>query len=168
MRVAIIGNSGSGKSTLARQLATQSDIPILDLDTVAWAADMIAVRRAADVAHADVTAFCASHASWVVEGCYADLIAATLQHSPHLLFLDPGVEACLSNCNARPWEPHKYKSQAEQDQHLAFLLTWVVDYYQRDGDMSHAAHRALFDSYAGPKQHLIQLPRADFTLSAGV
>jgi hypothetical protein len=141
---------------------------MLDLDTVAWVPDVIGVRRASGAAQADVTAFCTSHASWVVEGCYADLIVATLRCSPHLLFLDPGVEACLANCKARPWEPHKYKSRADQDQQLAFLLTWVVDYYKRDGDMSHAAYRMLFDSYAGAKQHVIQLPQTEFALVADV
>src|SRR5688572_28450425 len=121
MRVTIVGNWGLGKSTLARQLAAKSDTSMLDLDTVAWVPDVIGVRRAPYAAQSDVTAFCTSHASWVVEGCYADLIAATLQHSLHLLFLYPGVEACLANCKARPWEPHKYKSRAEQDQQLAFL-----------------------------------------------
>ena len=55
-------------------------------------------------------------------------------------------------------EPHKYSSKAEQDEKLAFLLSWVADYYHRGGEMSLRAHQALFESYAGSKQHLRELP----------
>jgi hypothetical protein len=78
----------------------------------------------------------------------------SLAYSPVLLFLEPGVEACLANCSSRPWEPHKYESQQVQDQHLQFLLTWVREYYTRDGELSLAAHQALFDEYRGPKHKL--------------
>jgi len=66
------------------------------------------------------------------------------------------------NCKARPWEPTKYGSKEEQDVKLAFLLSWVADYYSRDGEMSLAGHRALFDPYAGAKQHLQELPDRGF------
>jgi len=154
MRIAIVGNSGSGKSTLARRLATDSGVTILDLDTVAWEPGKIAVARDADKALADVRDFCSSHGSWIVEGCYASLIKAALKSGPQFLVLDPGLEQCVSNCRSRPWEPHKYSSQEEQDKHLAFLLEWVAEYYSRSDDMSLAAHKALYDSYDGPKQWL--------------
>jgi adenylate kinase family enzyme len=153
MRVAILGNSGSGKSTLAQKLAGSSGTPRLDLDTVAWEPGKIAVARD-PAAAADVRAFCEKHASWIVEGCYANLISASLPFGPQLLFLDPGPEQCQSNCRARPWESHKYTSPDEQDARLEFLLHWVADYYSRDGDMSWQEHKRLFDDYPGPKLHL--------------
>jgi adenylate kinase family enzyme len=159
MRVAVVGNSGSGKSTLARLLGTEG-AAMLDLDTVAWEPGKIAVARPVDRAVADVREFCATHGNWVIEGCYANLIGAALAFDPVLVFLDPGVEQCLANCRARPWEAHKYRSQEEQDARLAFLLSWVEQYYTRDGDMSHAAHAALFDAYAGSKRRLDRLPDA--------
>ena len=73
---------------------------------------------------------------------------------PELVFLNPGLAACLQNCRNRPWEPHKYASRAEQDSKLEFLLDWVADYYRRDGDMSLVRHRAIFDAYQGPKREL--------------
>lgn len=164
MRVAIIGNSGSGKSTLARTLAA-GVVPVLDLDTVAWLPGQIAVPQDPAVAREQLDAFCRAHADWVIEGCYAGLIGAALEHAPHLVFLDPGCAACQTNCRARAWEPHKYASPEEQDARLAFLLDWVADYYTRDGDMSFAAHRALFDEYRGCKQHLVSLPGPDFALA---
>ena len=154
MRVAIVGNSGSGKSTLAREIAAAHSIVSLDLDTVAWEPEKIAVARQPDAAAADVRSFCLAQESWVVEGCYAALVGHTLERSPILLFIEPGVEACVANCRSRPWEPHKYVSKAEQDERLEFLLAWVRDYYLRDGDLSLSAHRALFDAYRGPKLRL--------------
>jgi adenylate kinase family enzyme len=164
MQVAIIGNSGSGKSTLAQQLASQHELAMLDLDTVAWVPGQVAVPRSPAEAVADVQAFCDAHEHWVVEGCYASLIKATLSYAPVLLFLEPGVAACQANCRSRPWEPHKYASKQEQDEKLAFLLEWVAAYYTRTGDLSLAAHRTLFDAYTGPKQQLTERPDPTFTL----
>ena len=161
MKLAILGNAGSGKSTLARWAAQQVSAPCLDLDTVAWEPGQIAVPRDAAAARADVAAFCSAHEHWVVEGCYASLVAAALPFGPQLLLLDPGEAQCLANCRARPWEPHKYASRAEQDERLAFLLDWVRAYYTRDGDMSLAGHRALFEAYAGPKREVLRLPELD-------
>lgn len=158
MRLAILGNSGSGKSTLARGLADRTGAPTLDLDTLAWEPGQVAVPRDQALAAAEVTAFCAAHEAWIIEGCYAQLIRATLAHHPTLVFLEPGVETCLAHCRARPWEPHKYASQAEQDAKLAFLLDWVRTYYTREGDLSLAAHQALFEGYAGPKRKLTVPP----------
>ena len=154
MRVAVLGNSGSGKSTLARSLAARSQAALLDLDMVAWEPGQIAVARSPEVAKADVRAFCSGHEHWVLEGCYASLVNVALEYSPLLLFLNPGEEQCLMNCRARPWEAHKYASKKEQDERLAFLLSWVSEYYTRSGDMSLSAHRACFDAYSGDKEEL--------------
>lgn len=154
MRLAILGNAGSGKSTLARWLAERCAGAVLDLDTVAWDPDQIAVPRDPAAAQADVLAFCQSQAQWVIEGCYASLVAAALPLGPRLLLLNPGQEQCLQNCRSRPWEPHKYASPEEQDERLAFLLRWVSAYDSRDGEMGLAGHRALFDAYGGDKLEL--------------
>lgn len=175
MRIVIIGNSGSGKSTLARELAAPAQTPVLDLDTIVWEPGKIAVPRPLAAVHADLDRFCAEHASWIIEGCYGALAerllsaaasipaapipavpgsASGLGTSPELIFMNPGEAACLRNCRARPWEPHKYASKADQDSKLEFLLAWVSDYYRRADDTSLARHRALFDAYAGPKREL--------------
>jgi len=158
MRIAILGNSGSGKSSLAAALAAVGGVPCLDLDTVAWEPDQPAVPRDEALALADVHTFCGGSEGWVVEGCYATLLGAALAYKPKLLFLNPGLEACLANCRARPWEPHKYASQQDQDANLPFLLSWVSEYDTRSGPMSLQAHRACFDSYAGQKCELQTLP----------
>jgi len=158
MRAAILGNSGSGKSTLACWLASRAGARQLDLDTIAWEPNQVAVARSADLARADVDAFCAANEHWVIEGCYASLVEVALNHKPLLIFLDPGEAQCLANCRARPWEPHKYSSKSEQDERLAMLLGWVSQYYVRTGDMSLAGHRNFFDRYDGPKRQLTTVP----------
>lgn len=161
MRVAVLGNSGSGKSTIARWLSARTGAAALDLDTVAWEPGQIAVPRSPDVAVSEVRAFCAGNEHWIVEGCYAGLIGVALETSARLLFLNPGEARCKANCLARPWEAHKYSSREEQDKRLAALLTWVGEYYLRDGDMSLSAHRACFAAYKGPKQELTEQPVLD-------
>jgi adenylate kinase family enzyme len=153
MRVAIVGNSGSGKTTLAKALAACESVTILDLDLVYWEPDTSA-ERPSDLRIANVIQFCREHESWIIEGCYTDLIAATFPWKPELIFMDPGHETCISNCLSRAHESHKFRSKEEQDQNLAFLLQWVADYYSRDGMLSYQAHQALFDRYEGPKRRI--------------
>lgn len=59
--------------------------------------------------------------------------------------------AALLDLDTVAWEPHKYAARAEQDERLAFLLSWVRDYYVREDDLSLAGHRRCFEAYAGPR-----------------
>ena len=151
-RIAILGNSGSGKSWLAKELARQTEAPILDLDTIFFEPGKIAVPRPSATVLADLERFCVNHEAWIIEGCYGDIVAHALRWEPELILLDPGESECLRHCRARPWEPHKYASKTEQDSKLDFLLAWVSEYYRREGPMSLSGHRALFDAYSGPKR----------------
>ena len=168
MRIAIVGNSGSGKSTLARDLARTHGLAMLDLDTVAWEPDQIAVPRDKRQALAQVRAFCADTPHWVVEGCYAGLIGEALPHSSLFLFLEPGVEICRANCHSRPWEPHKFRSPLEQDRHLSPQLEWVDGYYERGGDASLREHQGLFDAYEGLKFKLTARASPRFVAELGL
>lgn len=155
MRIVILGNSGSGKSTLARRLASEHDLAHLDLDTLAWLPTS-PPRRAPD-ALAKLTAFMAAE-RWVIEGCYADLVAHAATRSTELVFLNPGVDVCIAHCRARPWEPHKYASKHAQDANLPMLIDWVRGYETRTDELSLHAHRALFDSFTGPKREQTEAP----------
>lgn len=159
MRIAILGNSGSGKSTLANWLAQAAKLAVLDLDSVAWESDQPAVARSSALAQADVSRFCTTHPRWVLEGCYGDLIEASFPFQPLLIFLNPGLESCIAHCLNRQWEPHKYPSKEEQDARLPFLLSWVAEYYTRDGPMSLGAHQAVFGQYSGRKVELRRVPQ---------
>lgn len=155
MRFAILGNSGSGKSTLAKWLGESTGLPVLDLDSVAWEPDEPGEPRPPEVAEAEVVQYCAGQPSWVVEGCYANLIAAALPFQPVLVFLEPGVQQCTSNCLNRPWEPHKYASKEDQDANLQFLL---------GGRVLHPRRR---DVPGSPRGRLRRIRRHEGRVSAG-
>ena len=86
-----------------------------------------------------------------MEGCYGDLVQAVSVYCTLMVFLNPGVEACLANNAVRPWEPHKYASPGNQDAMLSKLQKWVAAYYQRDDAWSYRAHREIFDAFTGAK-----------------
>ena len=140
----------SGKSTMARELSVRYGITHLDLDQLAWSEP--GVRRSLADSTREIAEFVDTHEEWVAEGCYADLIELMLAAATEVRFLNPGTEACVANCEARPWEPEKYSSKEEQDSRLQFLIAWVRQYETRQDEYSMASHRALFDRYNGPKK----------------
>lgn len=150
-RIVVIGNSGSGKSTLASALARREGLVHVDLDTVAWRDTMPPSRLPLEDSLRRLDPLLDPSRGWVAEGCYADIAERLLPRCTRLVFLNPGIEACIANCQARPWEPHKYSSPAAQNRNLTMLLEWVRDYATRDDECSLLAHRRLFDSFAGAK-----------------
>ena len=154
MRIAIIGNSGSGKSTLARELARTADVAVLELDSIVWEPGEIAVQRDRGSIEADLRSFLAANTNWIVEGCYAELVAALLPSCTELIFLNPGEAVCLERNCKRPWERHKYESADAQASMLDALLDWVRGYYTRDDEWSLQAHRRIFDSHTGRKREI--------------
>lgn len=152
MKTLLLGNAGAGKSTLAARLCAHTLMPQLSLDEVAFADG--AQRRPLADSIARCEQFMAGKRDWIIEGCYADILQALLPHADQLLFLNPGVDTCLAHCRQRPWEPGKFDSPEAQAAHLDFLLDWVAQYPTRKDEYGLAAHRVLFDAYAGPKQEL--------------
>src|SRR5690349_20107866 len=110
MKALVFGNSGSGKSTYALAQATREGVAQLDLDAIVWEPGKIAVRRSRESVATSLQSFIDSHAAWVIEGCYGEPAQAALAHCTLLVFLNPGMEACLANNLKRSWEPHKYAS----------------------------------------------------------
>jgi adenylate kinase family enzyme len=151
MKILIFGNSGSGKTTLAQRLSQAHGLPHLDLDSIVWESDQIAVTRSPDAIAASLSAFLVAHPRWVIEGCYGELVEAAAGQCTELIFLNPGLETCLAHNRERPWEPHKYASKEDQDAMLENLQAWVAGYYERDDQWSYRAHRRIFDSFAGRK-----------------
>ena len=157
-RVVVMGNSGAGKSTLAARLAEQHQLAHLDLDTLAWLPTQPPRRAPVADSVTTLTAFTDANERWVIEGCYADLLAPAAARSTLLVFLNPGVETCIAHCRARPWEPHKYPSKQAQDANLEMLIAWVRAYETRQDEFSLSSHRALFDSFAARKCELTRAP----------
>lgn len=158
----IMGNSGSGKSTLALALAAEGALAHLDLDTLAWEHTGPIRRRPLPESLQEISSFMQKHERWVIEGCYADLLALPLQSCAQLIFMNPGVEACIQNARSRPWEPHKYPSKEAQDANLEMLIGWIRDYETRQDEFSLTSHRRLFEGFGGHKHEL----RSNPTLSA--
>jgi adenylate kinase family enzyme len=156
-RILIFGNSGAGKSTLAKSLARALELAHLDLDALAWEQADAPIRRALARSRTEIENFTAANDGWVIEGAYADLLTLLLDECSELVFLNPGVEACVENCRARPWEPHKYASKEAQDRNLEFLIAWVRDYGARDDEYSLGSHRWLFDRFNGVKREFSAL-----------
>lgn len=153
-RIIVFGNSGSGKSTLAKRLA--SDYPSLahlDLDTIAWQANSgVPQRKPLPDATSELDVFCLEHTSWVMEGCYADLLSHVAPEAELAIYLNLSAELCQENAQNRPWEPHKYPTKEAQDANLAMLLDWIADYETREDDsFSRAAHERLWKGFQGQK-----------------
>ena len=148
-RILILGNSGSGKSTLALHLAGP-DQAVLSLDAVTWNEDQ--TRRSLEATMADLTAFCTANPSWIIEGCYAEVVAALAPRADELIFLNPGVDVCLAHANARPWEPDKWATPAEQDAFLSQLRDWIASYPTRDDEFGLRAQRREYEYYPRQKR----------------
>jgi adenylate kinase family enzyme len=150
MKVILLGNAGAGKSMLAKQLMQREPTARLSLDQVAFGAGI--ERRSLEESVADVLAFISSNASWIIEGCYADILEPVLGHCEEFYFLNPGIEACIAHCRARPWEPEKYATPEQQDRNLDNLIDWVRAYDTRDDEYGLRRHRAIFAAFGGNKR----------------
>jgi adenylate kinase family enzyme len=150
VRIILLGNAGSGKSTLSRKLAAGQAAARLSLDAVAFhgGVERRPLRDSVDQAKRWI----AAHSSWVIEGCYADIIEPLLASCDELVFLNPGVEVCIAHCRARPWEPEKFGSRQAQDDNLDNLIEWVRAYETRADEYGLARHRALYESFPGRKR----------------
>lgn len=156
MKVILLGNAGAGKSTLARKLIEREPAARLPLDEVAFQSGT--ERRPLQDSIADVQAFIEKNESWIIEGCYSDILEPALNHCEELYFLNPGIETCVAHCRARPWEPEKFASSEEQDENLEYLIEWVRSYETRSDEYGLSRHRALFASFGG-KKHEFNDPR---------
>ncbi len=162
-KVIIFGNSGSGKSTLAKALSrsedSESKIAHLDLDILAWKPSVPPERQAIEESAREINRFIASNASWVIEGCYSDLLEIAIPSSTEIIFMNLPVQLCIQNARQRPWEPHKYESKEAQDANLEMLVDWISRYETRDDTFSLAAHRSLYDCYTNKKTEYISNQR---------
>lgn len=153
-RILLFGNSGSGKSTLATRLASDS-LAHLDLDSLAWLPSQPPQRMPLSESKIQIDEFTVNNESWVIEGCYTDLLQFLVEKATEIVFLNLPVEQCLLNAKARPWEPHKYPSKEAQEANLNMLLDWIAEYEQRDDVFSLAAHNKFYEDFSGTKTCLV-------------
>lgn len=150
MKVILLGNAGTGKSTLAKKLIAKQLAARLSLDEVAFQGGTD--RRPLQDSVDDVMRWIADRESWIIEGCYADIVELILAYCDELIFLNPGVDACIAHCRSRPWEPEQFSSHQEQVENLDNLIQWVRSYEQRDDEYGLCRHRALYESFDGMKR----------------
>jgi len=151
-KLLIFGNSGSGKSTLAKYMRKSEGLAHLDLDSLAWEETLPPQRRHIEDAEKDILTFIDTHDSWVIEGCYTDLLELVSAYSNEIIFMNLSIEDCISNAKSRSWEPHKYESKQAQDNNLAMLINWITQYKERSDTFSLMAHQTFFDNYNGQKR----------------
>ena len=150
-KVLIFGNSGSGKSTLAKNICSTEDISHLDLDILAWKPIAPPERKPLKESETEISSFINSNESWVIEGCYSDLLEIALPFSSEVIFMNLPVEICIENAKNRPWEPHKYDSKEAQDNNLKMLIGWISQYSERNDTFSELAHNRLYERFSGKK-----------------
>ncbi len=163
-KIIIFGNSGSGKSTLAKKLAVENKLAHLDLDTLAWLATSPPQRKSIIDSAKEIATFTQKHESWIIEGCYSDLLELLATKSNddafkgrgnctanEMVFLDLPIDICIKNAEKRPWESHKYSSKQAQDENLGMLIHWIKDYETRTDSFSKKAHQALYETFEGKK-----------------
>lgn len=152
----IFGNSGSGKSTLAKRLCEAHGLAHLDLDTLAWKPTSPPERNPIKESAQEIQAFTTSNETWVIEGCYTDLLQLVEAQSTDIIFMNLPVELCIANAKSRPWEPHKYKTKQAQDDNLTMLIDWIGRYTERDDTFSYSAHKQFYENYSGHKKMVTQ------------
>lgn len=150
-----MGNAGSGKTTMARMLARQFNLAHLCLDHIAWIPAETPTRRPLSESVNELMAFIAANPSWVIEGCYGDLIEAALPQCTELRFLNPGVDVCIRNARQRPWEPSYCESPEKQQEYLGPLIEFIRAYDTRTDEFSLSRHRRLFDEFPGAKREFV-------------
>jgi adenylate kinase family enzyme len=150
-KILVFGNSGSGKSTFSKQIARKLGLAHLDLDVLAWLPTDPPKRMPIEESKEKINDFIAEHESWVVEGCYTDLLELLKHEASEVVFMDLTVEQCIANAKSRPWEPHKYTSKEAQDANLDMLIDWIRNYTFRSDSFSYESHRRLYESFHGKK-----------------
>lgn len=155
-KILIFGNSGSGKSTLARHLRETRGLAHLDLDTLAWKPTSPPERKPIEESAQKIQEFTTSNKTWVIEGCYTDLLKLVEGQSSEIIFMNLPIELCIANAKARPWEPHKYDTKQAQDYNLPMLIDWIAQYTKRDDTFSYTAHKQFYENYSGNKKMITQ------------
>ena len=150
-KIIIFGNSGSGKSTLAKNFVTEQGLAHLDLDTLAWEPTTPPTRKLLVDSKIEILHFINTNEDWVIEGCYADLLAIAEPFSNEIIFMNLSISDCINNAKKRSWEPHKYETKKAQDANLNMLIEWISQYKNRIDTFSKTSHKKFYNEYSGLK-----------------
>jgi hypothetical protein len=143
-RTLIIGNSGAGKSWLAERLARHLQAPWVELDRLHWLSDEHSLPRPRAEALA-MARIAADEERWVIEGVYGWMVNEIIHRVTTLIWLCVEEEDCVANLRQR---------ETRDDERLMAMLEWAGSYRTRDGSSGFAAHRRLFEGFAGARIQL--------------
>jgi adenylate kinase family enzyme len=122
MRILVLGHSGSGKSTLARALSRPPRAPVLHLDTVHWLPGWR--ERDHDRQHALLQHYLNTHAEWVIDGNYFQLLfERRLELSDLIVILLFPRRVCLYRALKRRWK-YRGKSRESMTEGCPERLDW--------------------------------------------
>lgn len=150
-KLLIFGNSGSGKSSLAKHISSTENLAYLDLDSFAWLDTEPPQRMSLDDTFNELQKFIRKNKSWVIEGCYTDLLDLLSSHANEIIYLNLPIDLCVKNAKNRPWEPHKYESMEAQNENLSMLLDWIKQYETREDVFSKKSHLKFYHDFSGKK-----------------
>jgi hypothetical protein len=85
----------------------------------------------------------------VIEGVYGWIVSELIHRATALIWLSVEDEECIANIRGRE------ANRDEQDERLIALLDWAGSYRAREGSSGFAAHRQLFEGFAGSKIKLM-------------
>ena len=132
-RVAIIGSGGAGKSTLARQLGAVLELPVLCLDREFWQPGWVMTPLEA---RSRLQAEMVAGERWIIDGNYASTMAARLEASDTIIFLDVHPWRCMWRVISRSLRFHGQSRPdmgpgcREQLPDREFLA-WIATYRRR-------------------------------------
>ena len=145
-RTIIMGNSGSGKSWLAGRLGSALGLPTTDLDEFHWLSGRYDQKREKGEA-IQLACAAASGREWIVEGVYGWLVEPIADRATFLVWLDLSWDDCYGNLKKR--YRGKKDSRSFRD-----LVAWAEDYWNRQTPSSFSGHKAIFESFSGPRARL--------------
>lgn len=96
MRIHVTGNAGSGKSTLSQQIASELDLPLIEMDRIIWQPNW--QRTPATNSRAQLIQLLQSE-SWVLDG----VSRLGRQQADLIIFLDFPRYVCIWRCAQRNW-----------------------------------------------------------------
>ena len=157
-RVAIIGSGGAVKSTLARQLGAVLELPVLCLDREFWQPGWVMTPLEA---RSRLQAEMVAGERWIIDGNYASTMAARLEASDTIIFLDVHPWRCMWRVISRSLRFHGQSRPdmgpgcREQLPDREFLA-WIATYRRRQRPQ---VKRLLERLPAATDLHVLHTPR---------
>jgi adenylate kinase family enzyme len=94
MRIHIIGPPGSGKTTLAQRLASSLQLPLYELDYIAWEEGYPETERPLEIRLRDIRHI-ATQPAWITEGVFLTWIDELLRSADYIVWLDVPMRLTL-------------------------------------------------------------------------